>query len=186
MQITLSIDDVMARFASQIADAGAKAPQLMANGLNAAGRALRRETIAAEVEQTGLSKRTIGKAQRERRATAGNLAYVIKAGGGNVRLKYFGARETAGGVSAAPWNHRRVFPGTFIKGGRFPGRVPLNMGGHVFRREGSSRLPIEGGRSGLFIATEMVSGQTAAAFTTGSSAALQSVATSVGRVFGAS
>lgn len=38
------------------------------------------------------------------------------------------------------------------------------MGGHVFKRKGQGGLPIEGGRSDLFIAEEMVSGQSEAAF----------------------
>lgn len=185
MQITMSMDDVFKRFAARIEQAGRQAPQVMANGLNAGGRAVRRETVAAEAEQTGLSKRIINRAQKESPATPARLVYAIRSAGGNVRLKYFGARETRGGVSAAPWNERKVFPSSFIKGGRFPERVALGMGGHVFSRTGSSRLPIASGKSGLFIPAEMVTGETASAFTTGSSTALRTVTHAVGRAFGA-
>ncbi|WP_018261520.1 hypothetical protein [Methylobacterium sp. WSM2598] len=107
--------------------------------------------------QTGLKKRTVSKALKKKRASSGSPTYEIKSAGGNIRLKYFGARETRAGVSAAPWNQRHVFPGTFTRGGRFPARVPLNLGGHVYARAGSKRLPIKVQRSGLFIPDEMIS-----------------------------
>ena len=43
--------------------------------------------------------------------------------------KYFKARDTRKGVSASPWNHRRIFAGMFTKGGRFPKRMGLRLGG---------------------------------------------------------
>lgn len=167
MRVTISMDGVLGRYAGALAAMPSKARSTMAIGLNSGGRAIRRETIAAETAQTGLRAGTIRRAQVEKRASPGHLEYEIWAKGGNVRLKYFGARETRAGVSAAPWNQRQVFPGTFIKGGRFPKRVGLGMGGHVFRREGADRLPIQGGRSGLYIPTELITGQTAAAFQAG-------------------
>jgi hypothetical protein len=115
--------------------------------------------------QTGLPRRTIVRALKRLRAgSVAGLAYVIRSAGGNVALKYFGARETQRGVSAAPWGDRRIYGGTFTKGGRFPNRVPLNKGGQVFMRTGSARLPIAVQRSGLFIPAEMVSGKTEAEF----------------------
>ncbi|MFT0875725.1 hypothetical protein VRZ08_04130 [Rhodopseudomonas sp. G2_2311] len=115
------------------------------------------------VPQTGLKGKTIRRAVASKKAFNGG-DFVIRSKGGNIRLKHFGARETKGGVSAAPWGVRRIFPHTFIKGGAFPKRVPLNMGGHVYKRIGKNRLPIEGGRSGLFIPEEMISGRSADAF----------------------
>jgi hypothetical protein len=92
------------------------------------------------------------------------MQYALMSRGGNVALKYFGARETRAGVSAAPWNQRRVFGGMFIKGGRFPNRVGLDLGGQVFARTGKGRVPIEKQKSGLFIPKEMISGATAQEF----------------------
>jgi len=134
----------------------------------AIGRAIRRtgdQTATVVVRtltaQTGLKRQVIARAVKKKPA---GLTYSLKSRGGNVALKYFKARETRRGVSAAPWNSRRVFSGTFIKGGRFPKRVALNLGGQVFRRTGKGRVPIERIKSGLYIPTEMVTGATAAAF----------------------
>src|SRR5690606_13922776 len=90
--------------------------------------------------------------------------YVLKSGGGDIRIKFFGARETSRGVTAAPWGVRRPYPGAFLSGGRKPNRVPLNMGGHAFRRVGKDRFPIKVVRSGLFIAEEMIKGNTEKVF----------------------
>jgi hypothetical protein len=135
-----------------------------AAALNTVGDRTRKHVAQVMPGQTGLKKRTINKALKPRRASAGSLTYRIDSEGGNIRLKYFGPRETRAGVSAAPWNMRHVYPGTFTRGGRFPARVPLKMGGHVFARAGSARLPIAVQRSGLFIPDEMVAKQAAGAF----------------------
>ena len=79
-------------------------------------------------------------------------------------LKYFGARETRRGVSAAPFGSRQVFSGTFIKPGRFPNRITMKKGGQVFERAGMSRFPIDKQKSGVVIPNEMVKGLTADAF----------------------
>lgn len=115
-------------------------------------------------KQTGLRRRVIVAAVRTTRATAVTLAYIMTAHGGRIALKHFSARETRRGVSAAPRGQRQVFAGTFIKGGRFPARVDLSMGGQVFERLGSGRLPIAKVKSDVTIPDEMVTGATAAAF----------------------
>jgi hypothetical protein len=164
MKLIARSDGRLVTYATRLQQGAATFQSTAARELNTAGAAIRTQTIEAETDQTGLSKRTITRAQQATRASAGNLTYVIRAGGGNVRLKFFKARETLPGVSAAPWNRRQVFAGTFIKGGRFPKRVGLGMGGHVFQRTSGDRLPITGGRSGLYIGRELVTGQTAATF----------------------
>lgn len=141
--------------------AGQQAPNVVRLAVNHAGAKAVTAMRSALVDQTGLKRKTLVKAVKGG-STAGG--YVIKSHGGNIRLKFFAARETRKGVSAAPWNARRVYPGTFIKGGRFPKRVGLNMGGQVMQRTGSGRLPLRGVKSGLFIPTEMVQGQSEAAF----------------------
>lgn len=134
----------------------------------AIGRAIRRtgdmtatRVVRALTTQTGLKRQVIARAVKKKPA---GLTYSLKSRGGNVSLKYFKARETRKGVSAAPWNHRRVYAGAFIKGGRFPHRVGLNLGGQVFQRTGAGRVPIARLKSGLFIPKEMISGATAAEF----------------------
>lgn len=115
------------------------------------------------VPQTGLKYRTLKRAVTAKKAFNGG-DFVIKSRGGDVRLKFFKPRETRKGVAASPWNRRKVYPGTFTKGGRFPKRVALSMGGTVLRRTGKSRGPLKVVRSGLYIPTEMVTGNSEAAF----------------------
>jgi hypothetical protein len=152
------------RMAARFAAAGKNVKPALQRAINHTGAKAKTKVIRALVPQTGLTRKTIVKAVRESKAGTGGLVYELKSRGGNVSLKYFGARETRTGVSAAPWNSRRVYAGSFIKGGLFPKRVALKLGGHAFVRSGSSRLPIEKQKSGLFIPTEMVTGQSAAAF----------------------
>lgn len=144
--------------------AGKSAPAAMARGINATGLKARTEMRRALVAQTGLKYGVFVRALKSKAATPGNLRFEIKSRGGNVRLKFFRPRETRAGVVAVPWNRTTLFPGAFMKGGHFPKRVKLNMGGEVFQRKESGRLPIEGGRSGLEIPEEMVRGLSRAAF----------------------
>lgn len=125
------------------------------------GRTQVRRTLP---RQTGLRRKVIVQAVRTTRATAASLAYTMTANGGRIALKHFSARETRGGVSAAPRGQRQIFAGTFIKGGLFPNRVGIGMGGHVFERLGSARTPIEKQKSDVSIPEEMVIGATADAF----------------------
>lgn len=138
-----------------------EAPKAIARAVRRTGDMTATRVVRALTAQTGLKRQVIARAVKKKPA---GLTYSLKSRGGNVSLKYFKARETRKGVSAAPWNHRRVYAGAFIKGGRFPHRVGINKGGQVFKRTGASRVPIARLKSGLFIPTEMVSGATAAEF----------------------
>lgn len=157
------------RLGNQIGALGDKAELGIARAINHTGAKARTQMIRALVPQTGLKRRVIVKALREHKASPGGLVYEIRSHGGDVRLKYFGARETARGVSAAPWSKRSIYPHTFMKAGWWPGRVVKpNWNGQVFERLGSKtssgmdRFHVV--RSGLFIPDEMVSGASAAAF----------------------
>jgi hypothetical protein len=96
------------------------------------------------------------------------LSYTIWAEGGNFRLKYFGAKEAGGGVTAHPWNRWTYYDRAFISSGSRGRRVlSPKLCGQVYRSVGASRRwggPIWLVRLGLFIPTEMTKGQTAAAF----------------------
>jgi hypothetical protein len=148
------IGDVMHR-------AGKLAPEALRLAVKHTGDKATSAMRTALVGQTGLKRGTLVRAVK---GASGAGGYVIKSHGGDIRLKFFGARETRKGVSAAPWNHRQVYAGTFLKGGRFPKRVALGMGGQVMKRAGASRLPLHGVKSGLFIPEEMVKGSSEAAF----------------------
>ena len=119
--------------------------------------------VRSLTKQTGLKRKTIARALKKQ-GGRGSLTYAIRSAGGDISLKYFGARETRKGVSAAPFGARRTFPETFMKGGRFPKRVMLKLGGHVFKRSGGSRFPVAKQRSGVVIPAQMVLGATKAAF----------------------
>lgn len=163
----------LARMANLIGAAGKMAPVAIARAVNHTGDKARTGMIRALTKQTGLKRKVIVKALKVTRAATGGSAgagaatsvYVIRSRGGNVSLKYFGARETRRGVSAAPWGQRQVFTGTFIRGGHFPNRVAIpKLGGQVYERTGPGRMPIRKAKSGLYIPAEMVRGATAAAF----------------------
>jgi len=62
----------------------------------------------------------------------GSGQYEIIARDVTLSLKDFAPRQTAKGVSAAPWGKRRVFPHTFI-----------GPNEHVFVRLGRARLPVK-------------------------------------------
>lgn len=69
------------------------------------------------------------------RASGGGLRFEIVSRGGPIPIKNFKARQGRLGVSASPWNNRKLYRHAFI--------VP-SLGGHVFwRTGGSKRLPIE-------------------------------------------
>jgi hypothetical protein len=134
--------------------------------VNHTGDKAKTVVIRTLAEQTGLKQKVIRKAVKVKRANYSSLEYVMTTRGGDISLKFFGARETRRGVSAAPFGQRRVFPGTFMKGGRFPNRVTASrLNGHVYRRTGSGRGPLEFVDSGVVIPAEMVRGATASAFT---------------------
>ncbi len=142
-------------------DAGKKAPVVLKAAIKHTGDKAVTAMRTALVGQTGLKRKTLVKAIKGASSADG---YVIKSHGGNIRLKFFGARETSKGVSAAPWNKRQIYAGTFIRSGWWPNRRAPIAGGQVLKRAGKAKYPIHGVKSGLFIAEEMVKGQSEAAF----------------------
>jgi hypothetical protein len=143
--------------------AGKQMPLVLVRAINHTGDKALTQMRRVLVAQTGLKYATLKRAVKGTKAF-GPGAYTIRSKGGDVRLMFFKARETRAGVSAAPWNNRRIYAGTFMKGGLFPNRKPLHMGGAVLRRVGKARQPVAAVKSGLFIPEEMVKGQSEAAF----------------------
>lgn len=131
------------------------------------GRIAQTRVGRALARQTGLKVRTTRKAlSRPILPTINRLEYTLRIRGGDISLKHFGARETRRGVSANPFGRRRVFAGTFMKGGLFPARRILNLGGHVFEPTSGKRWgrPFRKVSSGVVLPTEAVTGASAAAF----------------------
>ena len=165
LTITWQNGESLRRFDNALKALGGQKMRAVANrAVNRAGDAARTQVRRELPKQTGLQRQQIVRAVRVVRSTPATLIYRMTSFGGDVSLKYFGARETLRGVSAAPFGQRRVFPGTFVKAGRFPNRVGIGMGGHVFKRAGAGRFPIEKQRSGVIIPQEMVKGATRDAF----------------------
>lgn len=153
-------------------------PKVAARAINRTLAKAETVVVRALTPQTGLPRKVIRRAVKSYKANEGRLSGALKTKGGDINLRYFKARETRKGVSAAPLSKRIVVPGTFMKAGHFPNRVRFDsrgrgkgMDGNVFIRKGSPpsrrwKAPIEGGRSGVYIPTEMLKGQTLAAFDT--------------------
>jgi len=171
MRIEISAEDqIMARFGATLAAIGEGKAQLALYraGKHTMGKA-RTRVVRALTKQTGLPRRTIDRAVKEITPAASGLTFILQTRGGNVSLKYFKARETRAGVSAAPWGKRSIYPSTFMKAGWWPKRVDKpNWNGQVFERSaGQTRNGMDRFnkvRSGLFIPEELVKGETAAAW----------------------
>jgi hypothetical protein len=106
---------------------------IVPRALNHVGDTARTQVKRELAKQTGLTVTVVDKSMRTVRAIPARQSYELVATGKPIPLREFAARQTRRGVSARPWEQRRVFPGTFIV------RV---LGGHVFRRAGRARLPI--------------------------------------------
>jgi len=175
--IEIKVDTVdLTRFANKLEALGENAPLAIGRALNHTGAKARTAMIRSLTKQTGLKRKVIVRALKVNPVKYGNpkigrldarSSYIIESRGGNISLKYFDAREVRKGVSAKPWGKRRLYPGTFIRGGLHPNRVGISkLGGHVFRNVegGKWRGKIEKVKSNLTIPEEMVQGATEAAF----------------------
>lgn len=159
---TTSID----RLANMLAAAGPKARIAIRRAARRTATSTRAAMRPVLAKQTGLKPAVITRALKVQVLDDG---FKITSRGGKIRLKFFGPRETRAGVSAAPRGKRQVFKSTFLKGGRFPNRRTLNMGGNVFERlPGSNRwrAPVRLVRSDVTIPEEMVTDATEQAFLT--------------------
>jgi Tfp pilus tip-associated adhesin PilY1 len=158
----LKVDaSAMIAMGNHFAQIKGKLPQALSTAVKAIGPQVLTAMRGALPGQTGLTSKTINKALK---GSMQATAYVIKSHGGDIRLKYFKPEETQAGVSAAPWNHRQVYPATFINSGWWPNRRAPIARGQVLRRKGESKYPMIVVRSGLYIAEEMVKGASASAF----------------------
>lgn len=150
----------------RFAQVAKEAPEATRRAINHTGDKAKTAMKIALVIQTGLKRRTMDKALKSSKISQRNGgSYVVKVVGGEAKLSKFGARETRAGVSAAPFNSRRVFGKTFKKGGHFPNRVAIpKLHGQVFVRAGSARFPIRVVKSGVILPNEMLKGLSAQAF----------------------
>lgn len=180
MSLQIRWQDVasLQRFDNALKALGSKKMRQAANrAVNRAGDMARTQVRQKLTRQTGLKRPTIVKAVKVSRSSPQTLVYRMSAHGGDIALKYFGARETKAGVSAAPFGKREVFASTFMRAGWWPNRVDKpNWNGQVFKRTGQKTDPrrqrskkknmdqFEKQPSGVIIPNEMVQGETRDAF----------------------
>jgi hypothetical protein len=132
----------LAPIAEAFRRASALSPVAVARALNATNAKVHTQIARVLPRQTGLKAGRVKAALKKEFASAGHLVAAVRARGPYIPLRDFGPRETRQGVSAAPWGKRQVFDGAFTRGGKFPNRVALALGGHVFKRLGKKRLKI--------------------------------------------
>ena len=159
----------LADYAEKLGQFGHDAMAVGAAVLNSRGGIMRQGLAGVLTDQTGLKRSVLNRALKERKASAGSPVYEILATGGNISLSHFKARETPEGVSAAPWNQRQTYGGTFMKAGWWPNRVAKpSWNGQVFRRAGgktsTGKAKFIKVKSGLYIGGEMVKGESLAFF----------------------
>jgi len=159
-------DKHLSLFGSRIAVLNSRFPTVLPRIVNQVGNRAKTQVIRNLTKQTGLQRKVIVKAIGDPGvARPGKLSYDMVTRGGNIRLKYLSPKETRKGVSAKPFGQRKVFAGSFMKGGKFPNRKDAaTLFGHVFHRNRSSGPHITYTRSEVFIPVEMTKGSTKAAF----------------------
>lgn len=132
--------------------------------------------------QTGLHGSTISRAVHDVPGDAASLSYTLVTRGGDISLKYFGAHEGGGGVTAYPRGVATHVAGAFITSGPRQARKPSpKLGGHVYRNVAGGKWggQIRKQKSGVFIPKEMVKGATRAAFERSAQAGLTPLAARV-------
>lgn len=168
-------DRNLAEYGDRIAELKRRFPTVLPRIVNQVGNRTKTVVIRELTKQTGLPRATIVKAiGNPATAKAGRFVYDMTTRGGNIRLKYLRPKETEPGVVARPFGKPTLYPGAFMRGGRFPDRKDVpEFNGHVFyrvgsgwgkRSDGSRGKKITFARSGVFIPKEMTSGATAEAF----------------------
>lgn len=159
-------DKHLSLFGSRLDRLNAQFPNVLPRIINQVGNRAKTQVTRTLTKQTGLPRKTIVKAiGNPGLARKGSLSYDLKARGGFIRLKYLAPRETRKGVSAKPFGQRRIFAGSFMKGGKFPNRqVVPKFNGHVFQRIDKAGKRLTYTRSDVRIPWEMTTGSTKAAF----------------------
>lgn len=158
MQLVINAKDhVLARYSNQLAALGnSQAHIAMSRALNHEGEKGRTQVKRALVKQTGIKYGAVDKSMTTIRSTPATLTYRLKARGDETNIAWFGGVQRQKGVSAAPWNKRRIFAHSFI----------IPRFGRAFIRTSKKRLPIRW-LYGPNLARELVKDYSAAAWRSG-------------------
>ena len=160
------VDRNLEQYGERVARLKTEFPKVLPRIVNQVGNRTKTVVIRELTTQTGLPRRVIVAAiGNPTVARAGSYVYDMITRGGNIRLKYLRAKEVDGGVVARPFGKPTLYPGAFMKGGRFPDRKTVSQfNGHAFFRLNKSGSKITFARSGVFIPVEMTKGATVASF----------------------
>ncbi|SNY94074.1 hypothetical protein SAMN04515647_4398 [Cohaesibacter sp. ES.047] len=173
MQVYVSLKNApnVRRFDNMIKALGEKDQKLVyVRAINHSGAKAFTQVKKALAKETGLAQKHVARyVAKPRKANFSDMAYRIRARGGDVPIKYFKAKERKGGVTAKPWGKKKFFPNHFITSGRVGHRFSMiAFRGHVFeafdtstRRWGRS---IRKGKSGVVVPAAMIDGAAAQAF----------------------
>lgn len=158
-------DEHLKKYGRKLAELNVRFPKVIPQEINKVGNKAKTQVIRNLTKQTGLPRKTIVKAVKTTLAGGQRYSYDMVTRGGNIRLKYLKPVETRPGVVAKPWGKATLFPGSFMKGGKFPRRkIVAKFNGHVYRRLNPSGTHITQVRSGMYIPAEMTTGATREAF----------------------
>ena len=173
MQLIITAQDqILARYGNELAALGeGKARKALSRALNHEGDKGRTHAKRALVKQTGIKYGAVDKAMATVRATPATLTYTLKARGDETNIAWFGGLKRRKGVSAAPWNKRRIFARSFI--------VPRF--GRALIRTSKKRLPIRP-LYGPNLARELVKDSSAAAWQGGVTNIVVRVGHEIGRM----
>lgn len=166
MAISISFaDSVAKRYGNQIAVIGeGRARPAFARAVNRVTTMARTRVIRAIVQQSSIPRSIVVRSIRTKKAAhqgGSVIEGIIFARGAPLSLKHFKPRQLSYGVRAKVWGEWRQYPTTFM--GPRPGVIAPRLGGHVFQRTSSSRLPIEM-IFGPSVPQEMVKDESARAF----------------------
>lgn len=168
--IELKIDgkDIV-RLGNLIAAAGDKAPLGIIRALRHTGdkaRTKMRRAVASQIAPIRSS--TGGPYAIAKKAVSGQvqgMSYVIKSRGGDIRIRFYGPKETKAGLRHKSPKRGSPIAGAFMHGGRFPNRRGGPGDGRgAYSRTGPGRFPLKSERSGVLIPEEMVTGGSAREF----------------------
>lgn len=159
-------DKVLHQYGKRVLLLNQNFPKVLPRIVNQVGGRAKTQVVRNLTKQTGLPRKTIVRAVGDpTKAVPGRLSYEMVTRGGNIRLKYLDAKEAEAGVVARPFGKKTLYPGAFMRGGRFPDRKDVaRFDGHAFYRLNRSGTKITFARSGVIIPVEMTSGATKAAF----------------------
>ncbi|GAA4666504.1 hypothetical protein [Bartonella pachyuromydis] len=123
-----------------------QAPRLnwaLRNAVNTAAKQVERFTEKQVADSSSAQSKRVKKGVYIKgKATAKFLETDIIGSGTPLPLKFFKAKETKRGVTYTMFGKQEILPHGFIKGGRFPKRVDLKMGGNMFQRADGDQFPI--------------------------------------------